>query len=357
MDRVQANLLPPDGQRVVIERRRDTGPPKGVICSLATGRHRELLAESAPTLVAYAQRNNWSVVLSSENLEPTRPASWSKIKLIQELMPEYDFVFWIDADALIVDLDRNILDEVDDHADIWFARHPQERRADAAVFNAGIILARSTEFTRLILAAMWDSEKYIEHNWWENAALLDLLGYSLDAPYEKVRTSSWHDRVGELDLAWNSVPGYCESPNPAINHHARSDHDNFQKRLGAMAADRRDTAEKFADDFASLRSPSSAGLDAGPRRTHDFDGLNLATEPTVDELLALIERLDADNEAQRLRLIDAFDWLETAVTQRVSAERNLAAVEAELKALNNTKIMRAVRPLRSIYARLRGRHG
>jgi len=99
----------------------------------------------------------------------------------------------------------------------------------------------------------------IDHNWWENAALLDLLGYSLDPPFAKERESHWESRVGVLDLAWNSVPGYCASPTPAVNHHARSDHDNFQRRLDDMAADRRATQARFPADFpAALGNPHPA---------------------------------------------------------------------------------------------------
>ena len=62
---------------------------------------------------------------------------------------------------------------------------------------------------------MWAMEEYIEHEWWENAALLDLLGYSLDR-----RTR------------------YCESPSPMINHLARGYHPDFETRLMRMIADR-----------------------------------------------------------------------------------------------------------------------
>src|SRR3989442_12184299 len=98
MQRSVRSLVPPDGRRVVIENRATTGKRSAAICSLAIGRHRALLAETAPTLVAYARRHGWSVVLTSENLEPNRPPAWSKVKLMQELLPRYDFVFCVDAD-------------------------------------------------------------------------------------------------------------------------------------------------------------------------------------------------------------------------------------------------------------------
>ncbi|MGZ6993304.1 MAG: hypothetical protein ACXVKJ_19505, partial [Ilumatobacteraceae bacterium] len=345
------------------------------ICSLATGRHRQLLAESASTLAAYAQRHGWSLVLSSEKLGE-RPPSWTKLTLVQQLLGHNEFVFWVDADAVIVDLERDILAEINDDADIWFARHPQERNPQATVLNAGVFLARSCEFTRELLGAMWANEQFIDHNWWENAALLDLLGYSLDPPFPKLRPSHWDARIGELDLAWNSVPGYCESPHPAINHHARSDHDDFGLRLNAMANDRQNAMARFPAVFEHVRSPSSAGVDGGPRRTHEFDGLHLGEHPPIEELLAVIDTLDTDNEAQRLRLMQVYDQLETAVTEQVANERRadqlaadvvareqdhqleVARLRAELDAVHNTKLFRIARPLRALYGRvLRRRRG
>jgi hypothetical protein len=116
----------------------------------------------------------------------------------------------------------------------------------------------------------------------------------------------------------------------------------------------------------------------GTHRTHDFDGLQLGAAPTVDELITLLERLDDEAEAQRLRLLDVLAWFEDAVSAQVGAERRgdeaiaalrdiearlaateaqLAAVTAELDALRATKLFRAAQPLRAVYARVRGRRG
>ncbi len=219
---------------------------------MATGRHRELLALTAPTLVAYGRRHDWDVVVSCEPLYGERPPSWGKLVLLRELLRTYELVFWIDADAIIVDIERDVLSEIDPAHDVWLARHPQQRREDETVLNAGIILARRSPFTERLFDAMWNAEQFIDHNWWENAALLDLLGYSLDPPFGRVRETEWEERIGPLDLAWNSVPGYCESPTPAINHHARSDHDSFERRLGEMAADLAGARAKFPAAFGDV---------------------------------------------------------------------------------------------------------
>ena len=68
------------------------------------------------------------------------------------------------------------------------------------------------------------------------------------------------------------------------------------------------------------------------QRNHEFTGIDLGAEPTVDDLWALIQRLDGDNEAQRLRLLEVFDWLETAVDEQVRAERVATQCRAETQA-------------------------
>ncbi len=69
----------------------------------------------------------------------------------------------------------------------------------------------------------------------------------------------------------------------------------------------------------------------------------------------LIDRLDADNERLRMKVLDLLRLMEAAVSERVDHELRAEALEAELTALQHTKIMRLVAPLRRAYARVRGR--
>src|SRR5688500_7505644 len=90
-----------------------------VIASLATGRHRRLLALSAPTFEAYARCWQWDLVLSTEQLAPERPPSWAKIVLVRDLLERYETVLWLDADAIVVDLERDIATVLDADADLY----------------------------------------------------------------------------------------------------------------------------------------------------------------------------------------------------------------------------------------------
>ena len=83
------------------------------ICSLATGdAYRAMLARSALSYERYARRWGWDVVLSTEDLAGARPAPWGKIPFIRELLDQYEWVLWIDADVVIVDLEADIRQEI-----------------------------------------------------------------------------------------------------------------------------------------------------------------------------------------------------------------------------------------------------
>lgn len=311
---LRRNLLPPDGGRVETTRDAPAGEPSRVICSLATGGDRQFLLESVSTFAAYAQRHRWSLLLSSEPLGD-RTKGAAQLALVQELLAAHDFVLSIEPDAVFADLNRDLLDEVTDDADVWFAGPP----------DSASILVRSCPGTKAFIAA------------------------ALAAGGQPVPTDS---RTGRFDAGPTSV----------IHHHSQIE--DVDLRCQAIAGDREATKALFPSDFRHLRSPSSAGVDHAPRRSQAFGALQIAGEPSVAELLDMIGRLDTTNEAQRARIVELLDLLEVAADERVQAERradelavHAANVESELELLRNTKLFRLAAPARRAYARLsRRRH-
>jgi len=156
---------------------------------------------------------------------------------MQDLIRRYETVFWIDADALIVDLGRDVISELDGDFDVYLAHHVQAEPAGAVVPNFGVVILRQSEYTSGMLDRLWSSTEFIDHNWWENAALMPILGYSPDPPWPHLGDTADSPHFGPLGLAWNSVPRACEDPHPAIRHHARADDRSFETRLAGMTAD------------------------------------------------------------------------------------------------------------------------
>jgi galactosyl transferase GMA12/MNN10 family len=185
-----------------------------VVCTIATGRHRELLDVTRPALDAYADRHGYDVVVLDRAVAAHRPASWGKIPLLHDLAARYDVAFWIDSDAVIVDDTVDVADELSPRAFLHLVEHTT---TSGRVPNCGVLAVRGGARTRAFLERVWQKAEYAQHEWWENAAVLDLLGYRLEVPVRPARPSRWRLGVAWLDLAWNSIPS-DPAPEPRILH-------------------------------------------------------------------------------------------------------------------------------------------
>jgi hypothetical protein len=189
-----------------------------VVCSGAKGPHASLLSVSAVTLEAYARRHRWDLVLSGEDLARGRSPHWSKLELVRDLLKQYDVVAWIDADALFVDLEHDLADELDPDKDFYLV--PQEGGVPTEqVLNSGVFMLRAGDWSERLLDEIWAHDRSNARHWFENAAVMRVLGYDIDA--SRLRHggfSPWLERVKLIDLAWNSIPHWSRSPHPRINH-------------------------------------------------------------------------------------------------------------------------------------------
>jgi predicted component of type VI protein secretion system len=76
-----------------------------------------------------------------------------------------------------------------------------------------------------------------------------------------------------------------------------------------------------------------------------------------EDLRALASELAHENQMLHKRLVEMTDFAEEAVARQVDAERARDDAQRELEALLNTRAMRALRPLRAAYGRVRHRLG
>ncbi|MGH9134873.1 MAG: hypothetical protein ACRDZZ_13120 [Ilumatobacteraceae bacterium] len=194
-----------------------------VLCTLATGPHRELLEIARPTLVRYALRHGYDLVARTDTHRlGGRPATWGKVPLARELLDSYDVVVWIDADAVIVDPRSDIVDTLRDRRPMHVVSHQID---GVAVPNSGVfVMNRCAESIRL-LERIWHETAYVHHRWWENAALIAVVGGDGDVGLTTPRSRRLASRVlGALDPRWNSIPA-CPVDDPAIVHLAGMPHD------------------------------------------------------------------------------------------------------------------------------------
>lgn len=196
----------------------------------------------AISLDRYARRHGFDLRLLRALPETGRPPAWAKIRVIEALFDQgYEYVLWVDADAVVVRLDADIREEIESGKDLALVCHQLTGHPMPGVMvrldvpNTGVMLLRNSPWMRGFLQAVWEREQYMCHRWWENAAVIDLLGYHrlLDSAAVNAPDATVMAHVRWLDWNWNSLPGECEGQAPIIRHHTRAAAD----RAAAMRRD------------------------------------------------------------------------------------------------------------------------
>jgi hypothetical protein len=199
------------------------------LCTIAHGRHRELYDVARPTFERYADVHGYDLHVVEHRMAPQRPGSWGKVPLLHRLVQHYDVVLWVDADAIFVDSSCDVVRAMRPGRFMHLVAH---RFDHEHVFNCGVIAMRGGAVSRRFLERVWNQIDLVHHEWWENAAVLRLLGYRLERPVRRARLSPWRAGVGRLDRAWNSIPE-DPSPHPIVAHFPGVSHD---ERLAMMRA-------------------------------------------------------------------------------------------------------------------------
>jgi hypothetical protein len=172
-----------------------------------------------PTFADYAGRYGYDVVIGDGD-SLGRPPAWGKIPLLQRLLQSYDFVLWIDADALILDSTVDVETEIPTSAFQAFVVTTCVPGAGLSP-NTGVWALRTGARTQRFLSEIWRQEDLANHEWWEQAAVMRLTGWSIEVPLAKQRASEWDDGTFFLGEEWDMIPkfpiGYASG---RIRHYA-----------------------------------------------------------------------------------------------------------------------------------------
>ena len=206
------------------------------VCTLGHGPHAALLDVSRPTFVDYADRHDYELVTGGV-LDHSRPPAWSKIRLLQKALAEFELVVWIDADAVVVDPTQDIADALPPDRVLGIVRHRYQGHVTP---NSGVMVMRRDPAMLQFLDDVWAATRFLHHPWWENAAIADALGHSLPGsldpgsrggahrlakrvlgrelrPARPVRSPPFAARTEYLSNEWNSI-FFDQAKHPRIVH-------------------------------------------------------------------------------------------------------------------------------------------
>ncbi|MEV4419479.1 hypothetical protein AB0L40_05810 [Patulibacter sp. NPDC049589] len=212
------------GLPVSLHRHAKDSSVRRVICSLADENYLGPLSICSVGLEQYATRHGWDVAIHVGSLDLARPIAWSKLLFVSRLLEQYEEVWWVDADAVIVDTAPDIASLIDVDKDLYIVEHRWDEPSGRRAVNSGVVLFRRSDWTTSLIEAIWHREEFIDHPWWENTAMLDLFGYQIPddgtPPIPGVPTA-WMDRVKLIGLEWNSTENASAAVAPVIRHIGR----------------------------------------------------------------------------------------------------------------------------------------
>lgn len=125
---------------------------KIAIVTLFDDYYKDLAEISLEDKIEYARKHNYNFIYFSNKIDPNRPAQWSKIKSIEYVLKDYEWVWWIDIDALIINKDIKIESIIDDNFDIILTENKY------SFISNGSSFFKNTQFTKKFLKECYDLE-------------------------------------------------------------------------------------------------------------------------------------------------------------------------------------------------------
>lgn len=114
----------------------------------------------------YCKLHNYDFIYSEESQDTSRHVYWSKISFLLKIMnnSSYKWVFWIDADMLIMNLAQPLEDLIDENYNFIISR-------DWNALNTGVFLIRNNDWGRLLLQNVYKRTDCLSHQWPETQAI------------------------------------------------------------------------------------------------------------------------------------------------------------------------------------------
>jgi glycosyl transferase family (putative galactosyltransferase) len=190
--------------------------PRAIV-TLGAGRQARFLAYSGETFRRYALKHGYEYVQGSGAMAEDRPVAWAKIPLLLHLLEAFELVVWIDADAVILDDSVDIASEL--APDAWQAM-VAHHWGDEVSPNTGVWVLRRGSRSSEFLRAVWQSVEFVDAVFWENAAVMHLLGFTYRTPRRLINPASeWLDGTQWLSEEWNRLTAHSPRLQPARIRH------------------------------------------------------------------------------------------------------------------------------------------
>ena len=117
----------------------------------------------------YCKRWGYDLIIEDRSIvDESRDTAWSKIPIFKKWLPRYQYVFWMDMDALFMRFDLPLEKLLPCDKDLIISK-------DWHGINMGVFFLRNSPYTYTLLTEMWNSPRSWWEPWEEQSALMKIL--------------------------------------------------------------------------------------------------------------------------------------------------------------------------------------
>lgn len=125
------------------------------IVTLYTPDVRDYGVISAANKEHFGRRHGYRVHIATESLDTTRQPAWSKVLLLARELENFDWVFWTDADSVVMNMSTRLESLIERSGDVDMILGSDV----VAPFNTGQWLVRRCAWSQSFLDRVWNEPK------------------------------------------------------------------------------------------------------------------------------------------------------------------------------------------------------
>jgi hypothetical protein len=157
--------------------------PRIAVLQMADRTYIEWFEDCVKTVQNYCNKHGYDYILQKEPLQEDCYTSYQKPLFLLKYIQDYDYVMWIDSDAIIANDNIKLEDKISEHVDRWifYTEDPA-----SWPLNSGVLIFKNCEQSIDLLNKWWDIRRPNKNHPWrlDNAAdqgrLISILGGETD---------------------------------------------------------------------------------------------------------------------------------------------------------------------------------
>ena len=131
----------------------------------------ELAKLTQPSKEAYAAAHGHDFYCKTQDFAKDKAIGWAKIEIALEKMSQYDWLFYVECDAMIMNQTIRLENIIDDSRDIIIAE--SKYRHNFQGINTGVMLIKCSEWNRQFFQHLCEKGQYHNGNWFEQGAIIE----------------------------------------------------------------------------------------------------------------------------------------------------------------------------------------